>query len=373
MWEEWTITETAAERPYWLALSTLMGIRRISNLIAHYGSLSVAWRSLSWDVLRQIPLFSDELAQQVLRSMRTLEPRTIEQQLVKQGSRVLIPPEPDYPELLRHAPGAPATLYIRGHYDPTWLARSVAVVGTRQPSGNGAHIARQLAGDLARNGLTVVSGMALGIDAAAHQGALAVPQGRTIAVLGCGTDIVAPPSHRSLYAKICERGLVVSEYPDGTPPAPSRFPPRNRIISGLSAGVIIVEAPEQSGALITADFAAEQGREVFAVPGSILERQSQGGHKLLRDGARLVTGAADVLDELGWGAPVPARQSNLSLPSLTAAEEGLYSLLNNDPQSVERLIERTRLPAGELASVLIQLEVKGVVRRMAGSKYVRSH
>lgn len=231
-----------------------------------------------------------------------------------------------------------------------------------------------LGADLAAAGVTVVSGMALGVDAAAHAGALGEPGGYTAAVLARGTDRAAPLSHHSLYAAMLIRGAVLSEYPDGTTPLPGRFPARNRIISGLCAGVVIVEAPLKSGALITTEFALEQGREVCVVPGSIFAEQTRGNHQLLREGAHPVTCAGDVLDALDWREPGAGRGRPLAEPlPLTAAEQRLFELLGDGAETLERLIRKAGLPPGDVAGVLTRLEIKGAARRVAGNRYVRSH
>ncbi len=225
--------------------------------------------------------------------------------LQRLGIRVIDLYHADYPARLRTISDAPAVLFVKGTLLPA-DQQAMAIVGSRRASPYGRHVAAELAAGLAGRGFTVVSGMALGADAAAHEGCLRAG-GRTIAVLGSGLDIVYPPEHVALYERIAAAGAVISEYPPGTPPARTNFPVRNRLISGLALGVVVVEAPEKSGALITATHALEQGREVFAVPGSVNSSQNRGAHQLLRDGARLVESVEDILEELSWQLPASPR------------------------------------------------------------------
>ncbi|HEY3415734.1 MAG TPA: DNA-processing protein DprA, partial [Armatimonadota bacterium] len=221
------------------------------------------------------------------------------------GIRMLSLQDADYPPRLRAIPDPPCVLFVKGTLPPPEQG-AIAIVGSRRASLYGRHVAAELATGLVQRGFAIVSGMALGADAAAHEGCLRAG-GRTVAVLGCGVDVIYPPEHTELYERIAATGAVVSEFPPGAPPTRTTFPIRNRIISGLSAGVVVVEAPEKSGALITADHALEQGREVFAVPGSVNSVQSRGTHRLLRDGARLVECAEDILEELSWPSSPPPR------------------------------------------------------------------
>jgi len=249
---------------------------------------------------------------------------------------------------------------------------AVAVVGSRKPSPYGLLVAEKLAKDLAALGITVVSGMARGIDTAGHKGALA-GGGRTVAVLGCGPDVVYPRENKKLVDRIVENGAVISEYPLGTLPEPWHFPARNRIISGLSLGTVVVEAAEKSGALITADFALEQGRDVMAVPGNVVSPLSRGPHRLIRQGARLVEGAGDIIDEMGLERlfPVPEESSGGKY-KMSAEEEALYRLLSLDPVPLDELIDRTGLPPQKVMAALMYLEIKGLTRQMPGKLYVRA-
>lgn len=254
------------------------------------------------------------------------------------------------PPLLRAIHDPPSRLYLRGAGTPELLAQpAVAIVGARACSSYGGQVARMLGRELAAAGLVVVSGLARGIDGEAHRGALET-DGHTVAVLGCGIDRDYPAAHADLARKIAERALVVSEYESGVEPAPWRFPARNRIIAGLCSATIVVEARERSGALITADFALEEGREVFAVPGEITSSLSAGTNALLRLGATPLTAPADVLESLGLAPPDPAR------PQLSAVAE---SLLERLPAGVDELVRSSGLSAGDVGAALAELELAG--------------
>ena len=278
---------------------------------------------------------------------------------------------PDYPPLLREIPDPPPALYVRG----TLAAedrRAVAIVGSRQVSEYGKRVAYRFGRELAEAGLTVVSGLARGTDTAAHRGALE-GGGRTLACLGCGVDVAYPYENRDLAKAIAGSGALLSEYPLTAPPDAWHFPSRNRIISGLSLGVVVVEAPQGSGALITTDCAVDQNREVFAVPGSIENPRSRGPHALIRDGARLVESVEDILRELR----LDGSQQTLDLglddapPDLSTDEAALYALLSHEAQPVDDLILETGLPAATVGGALVTLELKGCARRLPGNMYIR--
>jgi DNA processing protein len=270
-----------------------------------------------------------------------------------------------YPELVREIPDAPAVLWLLG--DPGRLSRrAIAIVGSRAASPYGLAVAERLGHDLARAGLVVVSGLARGCDAAAHRGALAAG-GVTVAVLGSGADVVYPPEHEALYRAIAHEGAVVSELAPGTPPIAAHFPQRNRLISGLSRAVVVVEASEKSGSLITARTALEQGRDVMAVPGSVLGPRARGCHALLRDGARLVETAADVLEELGMiGADARSDEASGSAPDPVLAH-----LAPGEDCDLDTLAARTGLAAPDLLSRLLALELDGRLARAPGGRFVR--
>jgi DNA processing protein len=280
----------------------------------------------------------------------------------------------DYPSLLREIPDPPVVLYVHG--DRRLLGRpQVAIVGSRNPTPGGMENAQAFAGALARAGLVITSGLALGIDGAAHRGALAVG-GPTIAIAGTGLDRIYPPRHRELAHEIASRGALISEYAIGTPPRAENFPIRNRLISGLSVGTLVIEAALQSGSLITARLAVEQGREVFAVPGSIHSPLARGCHALIREGAKLVETANDVIEELGPLAQVahessPASKESVDATRLEASLATFLEFLDYDPVTVDRLVERSGLTPDVVSSMLLQLELRGFVTANVGGTFVR--
>jgi DNA processing protein len=285
--------------------------------------------------------------------------------------------EAAYPDLLRWLPDPPPVLYVRGELLPEDKI-AIAVVGSRRPSRYGRMMAERFGAELAGQGFTVVSGLARGVDGLAHQGALQAG-GRTIAVLGCGINRVYPPEHRRLYDHISEQGSVVSEFGFDTKPDRWNFPRRNRIISGLTLGVVVVEATERSGSLHTAHHAIEQGREVFAVPGRIDVESSRGTHRLIQGGAKLVTGVGDILDELPEAVRVPALQRSKTralveepMPDLSPQEAQVLGLLGVEEKHIEAVIEASQLPAHLVAGILATLELQGVVRQFPGKFFARS-
>jgi DNA processing protein len=273
-----------------------------------------------------------------------------------------------YPTLLAAIHDPPTSLWLKGCVGAL-ASPSVAIVGSRKASSYALEVARRLGADLARRGVTVVSGMARGVDSAAHRGALE-GGGVTIAVFGCGVDVIYPPEHRELAQRICERGALVSEFPPGTPPLKGHFPQRNRIISGLSLAVVVVEAAEGSGSLITSEFALEQGRAVLAVPGNVLGGRNVGAHALLRDGAKLVECADDILEELPLGignrAPEESKRMNSASqdPVLRSMDEG-------DAYDLDEIAERCGVDRVRLLPRLLELELAGALRRIEGGRFVR--
>lgn len=283
----------------------------------------------------------------------------------------------DYPPLLARVPDPPKCLYVDGDPMALWQP-AIAIVGSRSPTAGGNDSASSFARLFAASGLIVVSGLALGIDAAAHRGALT--SGRTVAVLGTGPDVVYPRAHRDLHGQIARTGALVSEYPPGTVARPGQFPRRNRIVAGLALGVLVVEASLRSGSLITARLAAEQGREVFAIPGSIHNPLARGCHQLIRQGAKLVETADEVLAELKPMATELglAIQQRLDLahpstpPVATDPKEAhLLNVLGFDPTSIEALIDRTQMPLAELSAMLLKLELDGQIESFRGARYAR--
>ena len=287
------------------------------------------------------------------------------------GIRALPWNDPAFPPLLAAISDCPPLLWYSG--DLTALnAPMVAIVGSRAATAVAIDTAARLAGDLAARGITVVSGLARGVDSAAHRGALT--QGRTIAVLGSGPDHIYPHEHKGLAAQIARMGLVVSEYPPGTPPLPHHFPQRNRVISGLSLAVVVIEASEKSGSLITAGCALEQGREVMAVPGNVLSGRNRGGHALLKDGAKIVESADDIVEGLGWDPAAPHSGSSEASFSATAASTDpvLRAMVADQAYDLDALATNSGLDARRLLPRLIELELAGLIRRQGGGRFVRS-
>jgi DNA processing protein len=278
------------------------------------------------------------------------------------GIRWLARSDPSFPTRLRSIHDPPPGLFVRGHGDAAVLAEpAVAIVGARACSDYGAHVARSLARELAAAGVVVISGLARGVDGWAHRGSLDAG-GPTVAVLGCGIDRDYPRAHTSLAAEIVATGLVVSEYPPGVAPAPWRFPARNRIVAGLAAATVVVEARERSGALITADLALEEGREVLAVPGEITSALSQGANGLLRLGAAPATAAADILEAIGIDPPPPLGSGEPPGPAAAAA----LAALDRGAVTADQIARATGLEAGVVAAALVELELGGLVEPSAG-------
>lgn len=352
---------------YWVGFQRAqrIGPVRLRRLIERFGTLEEAWRATPG----QLGSVLDQASVDAVVSTRSsVELDREMDKVAKAGASVLTLDDPAYPRLLAQVPSAPPVLYVRGSITRA-DDRAVGIVGTRRTTSYGLDVAGGMGRDLATYGVTVVSGLALGVDGAAHRGALAA-DGRTIGVLGCGVDVVYPASHRKLYDEMAERGAIVSDYAMGTKPNGVNFPPRNRIIAGLSVGIVVVEAPAKSGALITVDFAADYGREVFAVPGSVLGEHNRGSHRILRDGARLVTSAADVVQDLGMGVVEPGVPKQQTLP-LTAEEQHLLNYVRWDPQHIDEIAEAAGIPAHEAAALSTMLELKGAIKDKGGQTYAR--
>ncbi|MFH1570257.1 MAG: DNA-processing protein DprA [Gemmatimonadota bacterium] len=358
-----------SEETRWgLALASLPGIgdRRRQRLVDAFGSARAAMAALPGDWTRVLGA-----AASLAVGSRAPDWSWVEAQLGAMrvgGARAVTCADAAYPYLLRQIPDPPPLLFIRGQADLS--APGVAIVGTRRASGYGRAMARRLAGGLARCGITVVSGMAHGIDAAAHEGALEAG-GATVAVLGCGVDVVYPAGHRRLHRRLVDGGAVASELPMGVRPEAGSFPRRNRVISGLSLGVVVVEAPARSGALITAACALEQGREVFAVPGDVIDGRSAGCHRLLKEGARLVEGVDDILEELENLLPAPLRAAPPPAPPLNLVQASLLARLDARGRQVDDLAGETGLPSAELLEALLQLELAGLVEQLPGKRFAR--
>ncbi|RII26241.1 MAG: DNA-protecting protein DprA [Geobacter sp.] len=286
--------------------------------------------------------------------------------LAQSGARIVTLLDTDYPRPLLEIADPPPYIYVKGSLKG--LEPAVAMVGSRRASSYGLLATRRLAGELAAHGITVVSGMARGVDTAAHRGALS-GGGRSIGVLGCGIDVIYPPENRQLFASMGEEGGLVSEFPLGTLPLAENFPRRNRIISGICRGVLVVEAEERSGSLITAQYALEQGREVFAIPGNITCSSSRGTNRLIKQGAKLVESVEDILEEL------PQRDGHRISPSvspvldLTHQEAAIYTILAAAPHHIDEIIVKSALTVGDVSAILLRLELKGAVQQLPGKLF----
>lgn len=352
---------------YWLGFNRVRGVgpARLRMLLESFGSIRAAWEADA-EALQAAGLDRRTLAS-LLQTRETVNLAQLEAAVMRAGVRVYTWDDPAYPALLRDLADSPPVLFVKGTLAETddW---AVAVVGTRKPTAYGREVAHQLTTALAQQGLTIVSGLARGVDAIAHRAALDAG-GRTLAVLGCGVDRVYPEDHRRLAQDICAQGALISDYPLGTPPEAANFPARNRLISGLSRGVLVVEAGETSGALITAEFAAQQGREVLAVPGSIFSAVSVGTHRLLREGAILVTCAADVLEALHLEAVNEQREAREAIPA-SLTEATLLTYLTREPTHVDELARASGMPIEMVSSTLVMMELKGLARQVAPLQYV---
>jgi DNA processing protein len=360
-------TEIGDDTACWLAISRVphIGPTRIERLVQRFGTLQAAWTAPR-DELRAV-LESRPLAE-LLAARGKVNPHQELERIEAQGISVTHPGHSAYPRLLAEAAGRPSILYMRGALIPVDDA-GVAIVGTRRVTPYGRQAAERIATELAQAGVTVISGLARGVDGVAHRAALAAG-GRTVAVLGSGTDVIYPGEHRRLAEEILGAGAIVSEHPPGSPPDAQNFPARNRIISGMSLGVVVIEAPIRSGALITATFAADQGREVFVVPGSVFSPASEGTNMLLRDGARIVRDGADVLEDLNLGSrgADAAMQTEMALDD---TERRVYEVLGSEALHIDELAEAAGLAAGQAAALLLTMELKGLVRNHGAQYYVR--
>lgn len=359
----------AGKERYYVGFNLVRGVgpARLRMLIEAFGDVERAWHAPA-EALARAGLDRRSLENLLETRARVDLDREV-RRVAAVDAHILTWEDEGYPKLLAEIPDPPPVLYVRGELRPE-DAWAVAVVGTRRASTYGREVTRRLVTVLAQSEVTIVSGLARGIDAVAHQAALEAG-GRTIAVLGCGIDLVYPPEHRELARRIAAQGALVTEYPPGTSPEPGNFPPRNRIISGLSLGIVVTEAGRNSGALITADYAAEQGRDVFAVPGSILSAGCAGTNRLIQDGAKLVLDAADILQELNLTMVAEQKEARQALPT-TETEALILAHLSAEPVHVDDLTRAVGLPVAQVTSTLALMELKGMVRQVGGMKYVAS-
>jgi DNA processing protein len=352
-----------------LRLVSGLGPKLTSALLDRFGSPAAVLRATA-EQLRQIPHIGDQLAPQLQQAMRRVDTQAELDRMAQHDTHLLVLGCPAYPPALATIPDPPRLLYVRGNIEPA-DTEAVAIVGSRQCTTYGRRIAECLASDLARAGFTIISGLARGIDACAHRGALQ-SGGRTIAVLAGGLSKIYPPEHKELAEEVRASGALVSEAAMLMEPMAGMFPARNRIISGLARAVVIVEANEKSGALITARHAAEQGREVFAIPGPVDSPASLGSLRLLRDGAKLIRHADDVLEDLrGVAAVVAAEARRQAPPGLDENQQRIWDLLDEGSRHIDDMARHLSIPVADLGGMLMMLEMKKVVRRLPGNHYER--
>jgi len=355
------------EKLYWLGFNLVKGIGavRLRALKDYFCDLEKAWEALP-SQLRETGL-SARIVDNIISIRSSVNLDEYYKNIQSKGINVVISDEDIYPSRLKEIDQPPPVLYIRGELieDDYW---AVAVVGTRRVTAYGRQVTDELSTYLAQNGITVISGLARGVDAIAHQSAIRAG-GRTIAVLGSGVDRVYPPEHRNLSDQIISQGAMLSDYSPGTPPDSSNFPPRNRIISGLSMAVVVVEAAETSGALITASFAGDQGRDVFAVPGNIFAPQSKGTNHLIQQGAHPLLSGRDLLDNLNLTRVNEQRTIRHAIPT-DKTEVNVLNVLGREPIHIDEIREQTGLPIESVSAALVMMELKGMVQQVGGMNYI---
>jgi len=356
---------------YWIGLKSIAGIGNVTfrRLLEHFDTPEEALAAPAAALAAVRGVTDTTIGAITCGRWRTFA-ETECARLADSGARLVTFTSAEYPKSLFEIPDPPPFLYVRGELRSSEPA--VAIVGSRRATAYGLQTAARLAEALGSHGITVVSGMARGVDTAGHKGALA-GGGRSIGVLGCGIDKIYPPENRKLFEEMAQKGALVSEFPLGTLPLAENFPRRNRIISGLSRAVLVVEAAENSGSLITAQFALEHGRDVYAVPGNISFATSRGSNRLIKQGAKLVDCVNDILEDIPAHAVVPGDTGQTAAKfhtfSLTPKEAAIYELLARSPLHVDDIITQTELTAGEVSSMLLHLELKGAVQPLPGSHY----
>ncbi len=353
---------------YWIALSLIDDIGPVisKKLIEIFGEPEKIFNASRDDLLsiegigikrvESIKSFSKwKIAEDIIRETESL------------GIRIITLNDPQYPEHLKTIPDPPPVIYIKG--EPVSNDRyALGIVGTRRPTNYGRYVAERLAEEISLLGITVVSGLARGIDTVSHLSSLKAGS-RSIGVFASGLDIIYPPDNKRLVEKIIDNGYVLSEFPPGTPPEKENFPRRNRLISGLSLGVVVIEAPLESGALITAHYAVEQGREVFAVPGNINSRNSEGTNNLLKQGAKVVTSVDDIINELSSHLRGFIRKDKQSSLEINDIEKDIINVLSYEPAHVDDIARSSKKSVSETLSILLQLELKGIVKQMEGKRF----
>ena len=358
-----------------LNLISNVGPVRVRQLLEYFGEAPRILAASRQELLR-VKGIGEETAAAIAGWESLVDLKAELKRIEEFGCRVVIQTDAEYPELLRQIYDPPIVLYVRGQLTPK-DKNSVAMVGSRMTTHYGIEVARRLAYQLGYLGVTVVSGGARGIDSAAHQGALSA-KGRTIAVLGTGINLVWPPENKELYERMTENGALVTQFPFNRPGDKQTFPIRNRIVAGMTLGTVVVEANLTSGALITANFANEYGRQVFAVPGRIDSPRSKGCHDLIKKGAKLCEGAEDILSEFEYLFPPsnrpasPAETGQLPALELTENEQKVYDTLTEEQASIDEVIRQSGLPASAVSVALLSLEMKRIIRQLPGKMFVKN-
>jgi DNA processing protein len=365
---------TSSELKSWLALSTVpnVGAIRFVSLVKHFGSPD-AVLSASEKELSEFPEIGTVIASNIKGKVDwELAEKQLEL-IEKNQVQLLTFKEEFYPENLKSIYDPPPFLFIRGNIKKE-DKNAIAVVGCRMASPYGKQITEKIGRELAKRGITIVSGLARGIDSISHLSALK-ENGRTIAVFGSGLDVIYPPENKKLVERIVQNGAIISEFLLGTKPEAPNFPRRNRLISGLSLGVVIVEAGAKSGALLTAQSALEQNREVFAIPGNIGAKNSEGTNRLIKQGAKLVTSVEDILEELNLITSVQQKEKNQiekDLSQLSEMEKNIYNLIMNEPYHIDKIAQETSMTTSCALSTLLSLELKGFIKQLSGKMFVRT-
>lgn len=355
------------DKRYWVGFTLVKGIGsvRLQGLLNYFGDAETAWKASPIDMVAAG--ISPRLAERVIQVRNGVDLDEYMARVERDQIRILTWNDAEYPVHLKEIDQPPPVLYLRGELtaEDAW---AVGIVGTRAVTSYGRQVTEELTSVLVHNGVTIVSGLARGVDGVAHSTALKAG-GRTLAVLGSGVDKIYPPEHRQMAERIAQHGAVISDYAPGTSPDSANFPPRNRIISGLSMAVVIIEAGDSSGALITAEFAVNQSREVFAVPGMLYAPQSKGTNRLIANGARVLLNPNDVLEALDLTRNVERREIRRAAPA-DATEAALLSALNLEPVHVDDIRARLGLPIEKISAALTMMELKGMVRQVGGMNYV---
>lgn len=373
---------SSVERSYWLAWSQISGVGPVllRRLEQYFGTLEAAWRGDSQE-LKAVEGVGQQLGARIPEQRSTINPSQFLEKHLTENPHFWTPADPDYPRLLKETPNPPAVLYYRGKVNPLenqGLVPAIAIVGTRDPSPYGKKWTRRLATTLANQGFIIVSGMAAGIDTEAHRACLEAGK-RTIAVLGTGVDVAYPPRNQGLYRDIVQQGLVVSEYPHGTPPDRAHFPQRNRIIAGLCRAVLVMEAPAKSGALITAYIANEYNRDIYVLPGSLDNEKALGCLGLVSRGAQLILGEEQLLEMLGELPHLdnPSQQELFPAPHPAIAHLApnlakVLQIIPTEAITFDAIVQAMHTSAAEIAGALLQLELLGLVTQLPGMRYQRN-